>query len=82
MRDHGGEGENVIRITGIDGRAHYVSPSAIASITEAGASSQWHGVKAIVRLFDGRVIEASETAQEIAALAAAKDWSGTEVVQP
>ncbi len=55
----------MIRVIDIDGGAHYLNPAAIASITEAGASSQWYGVKSIVRLFDGRVVESRETAAEI-----------------
>lgn len=45
--------------------AHYLAPQAIARITEAGASSQWHGIRSIVRTFDGEVLECSETAREI-----------------
>jgi hypothetical protein len=44
---------------------HYVAPSAVARITEAGLSSQWHGIRSIVRLFDGSVIECSEVASDI-----------------
>lgn len=40
-------------------------PDAIASIEEAGPSSQWHGIKAFVRTFDGRVIESGSTVREI-----------------
>ena len=31
-----------------------------AKVTEAGTSSQWHGIRAVVRLFDGSIIESSE----------------------
>ncbi|MBB1599940.1 hypothetical protein [Variovorax sp. UMC13] len=61
----------MIRITSHTGTTHYVAPAAIAEIVEAGASSQWHGIRSVVRLFDGRVIEASETAEQIARAAAA-----------
>lgn len=56
----------MIRITNINGQAHYIAPTAIASVTEAGASSQWHGIKCVVKLFDGERIEAQETARDIA----------------
>lgn len=49
----------------------FVAAENIARITEAGVSSQWHGIRAIVRLFDGGVIEARESAQDIARLLAA-----------
>lgn len=44
---------------------HYLHPQAIARVTEAGVSSQWHGIRSIVRTFDGAVLECSETAHEI-----------------
>ena len=43
-------------------RTHYVSAKNISRITEAGASSQWHGIKTIVRCFDGETLEVSEEA--------------------
>lgn len=56
----------MIELRGIDGRKHYLAPSAIARVTEAGVSSQWHGVRSIVRTFDGETLEVSETPEEIA----------------
>lgn len=44
----------------------FLAPAAIAEVLEAGTSSQWHGIRAYVRTFDGRTIEVRETAQEIA----------------
>ncbi len=44
---------------------HYVASNNIARVTEASTSSQWHGIRAIVRLFDGDVLECSETADYI-----------------
>ena len=57
----------MIRITDSDGRATYLAPTAIASVADAGTSSQWHGILSFVRTFDGRTIEARETAAYIAA---------------
>lgn len=48
-----------------DGLAHYVAPDNIARISEAGASSQWHGICSIVRLTDGGVLECREDAHSI-----------------
>ncbi len=56
----------MIELSAIDGRKIYLAPAAIAEITEAGASSQWHGIRAYVRTFDGRTLEVRETASEIA----------------
>jgi len=55
----------MITVTEIDGRKVHVNDAAIATITEAGPSSQWHGVRSIVHLFDGRVIEAREPADDL-----------------
>jgi hypothetical protein len=55
----------MIKVTNIEGHAVYFAPDAIAQITEAGASSQWHGIRAYVKTFDGKTIEARETAREI-----------------
>jgi hypothetical protein len=44
---------------------HYVAPENICRITEAGASSQWHGIRSIVRLFDGTTLECSEDVEAI-----------------
>lgn len=56
----------MIRLTNPhSGTAQYVAPGNIARVTETGVSSQWHGVRSIVRTFDGAVLECSETAEWI-----------------
>lgn len=59
----------MFKLTKPDGRAAYVAPAAVASIDEACASSAWHGIRCIVRLFDGKVIECQEDAATVAKLA-------------
>lgn len=49
-----------------EGRAVYLHPDAIAEVHQAGASSQWHGIRSIVRTFDKRFLELNESADEIA----------------
>jgi hypothetical protein len=66
---------SMIKITDINGHAHYLAPEAIARVTQTGASSQWHGIRAIVKTFDLQTIEAQETAEAIA-LAIAKAEEG------
>lgn len=63
----------MIKITDYKGRAHYVAPSAIAKISEACTSSQWHGIRCIVKCFDDSIIEAGDTADQIAAAIAAAE---------
>lgn len=54
----------MIQITDMDGRRHYLHPDAIARVTQAGPN--WHRIGAYVRTFDGKTIEAQESAEEIA----------------
>lgn len=56
----------MITLTDINRRQHYLAPRAIARVQEAGISSQWHGVCAIVHTFDGQVLEVRERAADIA----------------
>jgi hypothetical protein len=58
----------MIEVNDTYGRRVFLAPSAIAEILEAGASSQWHGIRAYIRTFDGRTIEVRESASEIAAM--------------
>ena len=58
----------MIRVTDIERNAHYLAPSAIATISTAGDSSQWHGIQSIVRTFDKRVYECRETPDEIVSM--------------
>lgn len=62
----------MIALHDTEGRAIYLAPAAIAQINEAGASSQWHGIRAYVKTFDGKTLEVRETAREILLAAAAE----------
>lgn len=53
----------MIEIRTPSGRREYLHPDAIARITVAAASSQWHGIRSIIRTFDGDVIESSDDAE-------------------
>ncbi|RRV49017.1 hypothetical protein [Pseudomonas sp. p106] len=56
----------MITLTDINRRQHFLAPNAIARVQEAGTSSQWHGVCAIVHTFDGQMLEVRERAADIA----------------
>lgn len=56
----------MIEVVNTHGQKVFLAPSAVAEIIEAGPSSQWHGIKAYIRTFDGRTIEVRESASEIA----------------
>ena len=48
----------MIRIFDANSHEIFLAAEAIASITQAGTSSQWHGIRSFVKTFDGRTIEA------------------------
>ena len=56
----------MIALTNIDGRTVYVAAVHVSRIDEAGASSQWHGVRCFVRLHDGTTIECREHPDAVA----------------
>ncbi|MEZ7177271.1 hypothetical protein [Pseudomonas mosselii] len=56
----------MITLTDINRRQHFFAPTAIARVQEAGDSSQWHGICAIVHTFDGQMLEVRERAADIA----------------
>lgn len=60
----------MIEVNDTYGRKVFLAPSAVAEVIEAAASSQWHGIKAYIRTFDGRTIEVRESASEIARMLA------------
>ena len=60
----------MIEVNDTYGRKVFLAPAAIAEVIEAAASSQWHGIKAYIRTFDGRTIEVRESASEIARMLA------------
>ena len=57
----------MINVQDINGRCHLLNTEAISRVTEAGASSQWHGVRTIIRMIDGSIIESRSTINEIGA---------------
>ena len=56
----------MIKLTDINGRAHYIAPNNIARITEAGVSSRWHGIRSIVKTHDGVTLDVQDDADQIA----------------
>lgn len=56
----------MIKLTDINSLTHHVAAENICRISETGPSSQWHGIRSIVKLFDGQTIECQESAQTVA----------------
>jgi hypothetical protein len=48
-------------VSDINGRKVYINPAEIVSIDEAGASSNWHGIRTVITLSNKRVIEAQDS---------------------
>lgn len=66
----------MLKLTDINGRAVFVAASNVARVNVAGESSRWHGIRSIVKLFDGAVIECQQDADEVAALVEASKPQG------
>ncbi len=47
------------------GRKEYIAASAIARISEAPTSSQWHGIRCYVRTTDGKTLECTDDAADV-----------------
>ncbi len=60
----------MIKLTDMNGLDVYMAARNVASVNEAGQSSQLHGVRSIVRTFDGAVIECQQEARHVARLIA------------
>lgn len=55
----------MLKLTDINGKTVLLNAGNIAQVTQAGASSQWHGVRAYVRTMDGRTLEIQESVDVI-----------------
>lgn len=60
----------MIKPTDMNGLDVYMAARNVASVNEAGQSSQWYGIRSIVRTFDGAVIECQQEARHVARLIA------------
>ncbi len=59
----------MIALTDMYNRQVLIHPDQIASVTEAGASQAWHGIRSNVqKAVDGRWIEVKESADDIRSL--------------
>lgn len=58
-------GRAVIRVTDLNGRTHLLAPAVIATVSEAGASAGWHGIRALIHTTTGAQYEVRETVAEI-----------------
>jgi hypothetical protein len=57
----------MLKLTNSNGCTVYLPPQLVHSITEAGTSSQWHGIRSIVKTIHGQTHECQETAGELRA---------------
>ena len=55
----------IVRLHNPEGRCLFLASDFIAQVSEAGASSQWHGIRSIVKTKDGKVLECGDTAEEV-----------------
>ena len=65
-----------INVYGSCPHTEYVSTGAIASVKETATSSQWHGIRSRIKLFDGEVIESGDDAAYIVRMIEAAKQEG------
>ena len=63
----------MFKITDSSGHDVYLAAENISRINEAATASQWHGIRSIVRTFDGAVIECQQDAVKVAKMASGQD---------
>lgn len=56
----------MIKVTNSNGLDVYLAATNIASVNQAGESSQWHGIRSHVHTFDKRIIECQQDVRHIA----------------
>lgn len=68
----------MIKVTNSNGLDVYLAATNIASVNQAGESSQWHGIRSNVHTFDKRIIECQQDVRHIANQLA--DFGGIDIV--
>ena len=63
----------MIKLTDSSGYDVYLAPQNISMINDTAMASQWHGIRSIVRTFDGAVIECQQDATKVAKMASGQD---------
>ena len=65
----------MIEVTDRNGRRHLLNPDGIVRVSEAGASSQWHGTRSFIETMHGSTIECQQSVQEVQKLLQALEQS-------
>lgn len=65
----------MIEVTDRNGRRHLVNPDGIVRVSEAAASSQWHGTRSFIETMHGSTIECQQSVQEVSRLLQALELS-------
>jgi len=55
----------MIEVTDRNGLKHLLNPDGIVRVSEAGASSQWHGIRSYIETMHGATIECQQSVQEV-----------------
>ena len=61
----GGTKLSLIRTTDSRGNRVLITSTAVATVTEGNEAQQYHGIRSIIRLLDGRVIESRDGCRTI-----------------
>lgn len=55
----------MIEVTDRNGLTHLLHPDGIVRVSEAGPSSQWHGVRSYIETTLGTTIDCQQSVQEV-----------------
>lgn len=55
----------MIEVTDRNGMTHLLHPDGILRVSEAGASSQWHGIRSYIETTLGTTIDCQQSLQEV-----------------
>ena len=65
----------MIEVTDCNGHRHLLNPDGIVRVSEAGTSSQWHGIRSYIVTMHGKTIECQQSVQEVQKLLQALEQS-------
>lgn len=72
----------MIEVTDSNGRTHLLNPDYIVRIEEAGASSQWHGIRCHIKTSDSAVIGCQQSVADVRKLIQQSEHPVLALAQP
>lgn len=69
----------MLKLTNAYGATVYVAVGNVCRVDTAGTSSQWHGTRSFVRMFDGGTIECGQDADTVARMIEAEEAAKNDI---